>query len=318
MKRSLFIAFLLITFKINSFSQNKIIFEDDFNNNKNDWQLRNDSNFLIEIKNGVLHLEKYQKGRIKTSCFWHHKTIPAFNTLHNFSITLVTRFLSNGNNELVNMQWGNRNNSSSEKKDYNFYSLGFMLQGEVKLNYFDSNWTFFARKNIKTILNEINFNPKQFNKYEYAQKDGFIIFSINNHQLIKQQCKPIPGNNIGFQQCLKSAWEIDKITIRDLGTENNLPQISVTPKLIAATGNELKVYPNPFNNNLQVNFNLDKDETVQLYLIDLNGEILQQQSLKLRKGNQNILLYADVTPGSYVIKVQAGNKKPITSVIIKQ
>lgn len=314
----LFTIFLLIAFKLYAFSQDKIIFEDDFNNNKKGWQLRNDANFLIEIKNGVLHLEKYQKGRTKTSCFWYHKTIPGFNTLHSFSITLSARFISIGDIiELINMEWGNRNDASADKKDYNFYSLGFMPKGEVKVNHFDSNWTFFARKNIKTILEKINFQPKQFNKYELVQKDGYIIFTINENQLFKQQCKPVPGNGIDFQQCLTSAWEIDKIIIRELSAENNLPPPSNTSKLITGAGNELKVYPNPFSNNLRVNFNLDKDEAVQLYLTDIKGDILQQQSLKLKKGNQNISLYADVTPGTYVIKVQAGKEKPMTTEIIK-
>lgn len=58
------------------------------------------------------------------------------------------------------------------------------------------------------------FDAYNINKYELIQKNGFIYFLVNNIELLKQARKPIAGNNIGFQQCLKSAWEIDKIEIR--------------------------------------------------------------------------------------------------------
>ena len=95
--------------------------------------------------------------------------------------------------------------------------------------------------------------------------------------------------------------------------------------LIAANNEEinknnstgLKVYPNPFNNTLHINFELEKEETVHLSLIDINGAVLQEHSRKFTKGFQNMSLDADVSPGTYFIKVEAGNQKSMTATVIK-
>jgi myo-inositol-hexaphosphate 3-phosphohydrolase len=121
---------------------------------------------------------------------------------------------------------------------------------------------------------------------------------------------------------LKSAWEIDKIIVQQLHTgKNNIKDtVSAIPLMSSntPTTNGLKVYPNPFTNIFHVSFQLDKDETVQIHLIDMNGVVLQQHSRKLLKGQQLIRLYADVAPGSYIVKVQAGNTKITTTTVIRQ
>jgi len=82
-------------------------------------------------------------------------------------------------------------------------------------------------------------------------------------------------------------------------------------------GNGLKVYPNPFDNTLHLNFDLEKEATVHIFLIDINGTILQEHTRKLVKGFQNMSLFADVSPGTYIVKVGTGNEKLMTATIIK-
>jgi hypothetical protein len=323
--RGIVFCLLLITFKASVFCQGKILLEDDFRNNKNAWRLQKDSNFLVNIKHGVLHLEKFEKNFTSRGCLWYNKTVQGLNTLNDFSITFYARFVSGGDIfDMIDLQWGMRKEgpAAAGRRNDNLYQLSFLLKGEVKLDYFNSNWNYYVRKDVKAILDGREFKSGTFNKYELVQKDGFVTFSVNDKELLKQLANPIAGNSIGFQQCLKSAWEIDKIIVRQLPARSKVVPAD-SSRTVSLENNpseisSLKVYPNPFVNTLQVHFNLDRDETVQLFLIDINGAILQQHTRKLIKGPQYISMYADVTPGTYIVKLLAGNEKTLTATVVRQ
>jgi len=293
-KRIAFYLFM-VGFSTAIFSQEKILLQDDFLNNKNGWKLQRDSNFLVDIRNGALHLEKTEKNFTHRGCLWYNKTVPGLNTLEDFSITIYARFISGGDIfEMIDLQWGIRDPASIDRRNDNLYQLSLLFRGEVKLDYFNYKWNYYIRKNVKNILNENGFKPGVLNKYELAQQDGFVIFRVNDKELLKQLSDPIPGNSIGFQQCLKSAWEIDRITVRQLNIPDSKTIVADTTATVqldrdnATTGNGLKVYPNPFNNTLHINFELEKEETVHLSLIDINGAVLHEHSRKFTTGFQNM------------------------------
>jgi hypothetical protein len=301
------------------FSQNKILLEDDFNNNKNKWKVQNDTDFVVNINNGFLHLEKKYKNFDRRGCLWYNKTIPDLNTAKNFSIIVYARLVSGGDIfEMFDIQWGYRDNSKRDRRSDSLYQLNLMLKSDVRLDYFNSKWNYYVRKNPQAILKEINFKPGDVNKYELVQKDGIATFLVNDKELLKQATNPITGHFIGFQHCMKSVWEFDKIIVQQLPDTKALSTANTSP--ISLKGdpvkqNEIKVYPNPFINTFYVNFQLEQDATVQLTLIDMNGAILQQHNRQLQKGEQNISLYADVPPGIYIVKVQAGTQVNTTKII---
>lgn len=323
--RLFYILFLVIFSASIAFSQEKI-FEDDFKDNRNGWMLKHDSNFLVDIRNGCLHIEKFQKNFVSRGCLWYSKAIPGLNTGKDFSITFYAKYLTGGDIfDLMDVQWGNRlqpKNPSKPLPENSLYQLNFIMTGEVKLDYFDNNWTYFVRKNIKALLGE-QFDAKKINKYEIAQTDSLVIFRVNDKEVLKQFCNPVSGNSIGFQQCLKTAWEIDRIEIRQ--SENKKPispdtasrRSIVSSEVNYPSDNALKVYPNPFDHDLYVNIYLEKEDNVQLYLVDMNGIIVQQHNKHLPAGIQHIRLYADVPPGSYLLKMQIG-KRILTSTVIRQ
>ena len=301
------------------FSQNKILLEDDFKNNRNKWKLRNDTDFVVNISNGFLHLEKKYKNYDRRGCLWYNRTIPNFNTAKNFSITIYAKLISGGDIfERFDVQWGYRDNSKINRTSDSLYQINLMLKGGLRLDYFNSKWNYNVHKNAQEILKGINFNAANINKYEVVQKDGIVTFLVNDKELLKHATNTIAGNFIGFQHCMKSVWEFDKIivqqqeSIESIATDNTNPiELRGEP----AKQNEIKVYPNPFVNSFYVNFLLEQDATVQLTLLDMNGAILQQHSRKLQKGQQIIPLYADVPPGIYLIKVQAGTLVNTTKII---
>ena len=190
------------------------IFEENFNDNTRRWSIRNDTNFIVKIRDGVLHLEKLEKNFTHRGCQWYSKIIPGFNTLNNFSITYYIKFISGGDIfDEIDFLWGDMKRDAKGNSNSNIYQFNFFLKGEVRLNHFNSKWDYPPNRSIKHLLGS-NFDPHRSNKYELIQKDGFVYFQINGVEVLKQECNPISGNSIGFQQCLKSAWEIDKIEIR--------------------------------------------------------------------------------------------------------
>jgi len=309
-----------------AFSQDKILLKEDFKNNKNAWHLQKDSNFLVEINKGVLHLQKFEKNRIKNGCLWYNKIIPGLNTLKDFSITIYARYLSGGDIfEMIDFQWGTRDKTIAGSNT-SLYQFNFFLNGEVRLDYFNKRWNYFVKKDVKLLINHHSFKPGVLNKYEIVQKAGFTTFSINGNEYFKQPYNPIAGNSIGFQQCLKSAWEIDKIIVKQLGETVATPVVTDTTNYSSdkiansspAVENVLKVYPNPFINDINVSFTLEKEETVQVYFIDMSGAILQQHTKKIPAGPQRFPLYAEVPAGSYIIKLQFANGKTLTATVVKQ
>jgi hypothetical protein len=317
MKKLLY-CLLLTSLTLPLFSQNKTLLKDDFNNNKNKWKLQNDTDFIVNISNGFLHLEKKYKNFDRRGCLWYNRTIPNFNTAKNFSITIYAKLVSGGDKfENFDVQWGYRNNSKKDRRSDSLYQLNLMLKGAVRLDYFNSKWNYYVQKDPQAILKESNFNPGDVNKYELVHKDGLVTFLVNDKEILKQATNPIDGNSIGFQHCMKSAWEFDKIIVQQLAdtSENAARAVAIPLNGEPAKQNEIKVYPNPFVNTFYVNFQLEQDAGVQITLLDMNGAILQQHNRKLQKGEQNISLYADVTPGIYIIKVQAGTQVNTTKII---
>lgn len=213
--KSIFVGiFFLLLIQLTSFGQETILLKDDFTDNKMGWRQRKDSNFRVTVKDGVLHLEKFQKNFTSRGCLWYSKTIQGLNTLNNFSVIFSAKFLSGGDIfEEIDFQWGDMKRDVNGNSKANLYQVNFFLQGEVRLDHFNSKWDYFPKRSIKHLLGN-NFDPHQINKYELIQRDGFIYFQINGVEVLKQKGDPVPGNSIGFLQCLKSAWEIDKIEIR--------------------------------------------------------------------------------------------------------
>ena len=76
---------------------------------------------------------------------------------------------------------------------------------------------------------------------------------------------------------------------------------------ITPTG--LKAWPNPMNNELNMQFHLTEAGTVQAQLTDLAGRVVHSQSAPFSVGNQQWQLQpsAAVSNGSYILTVRSGN-----------
>ncbi len=314
--RKLLFFLLIASLPSAALCQDKVLVSENFKNNKKGWCLQKDSSFSVEINEGVLRWEKFTKNFDDRGCLWYRQDIKGFNTLQDFSITIVAKFLSGGDHtDLFDLQWGAWD-KQIQSKATGIYQLNFFLKGDVKLDYFNKGWNYSLRQQAKELLEKKLYLPNQYNKYEIIQKDGFIIFNINDKQYFKQFVSPISGNSIGIQGCLKSAWAIDKIIVRQLRSKKvNTPiftqDFAGTDSLAPGgkgTNDVLKVYPNPFTNEFTVAVETDQASKATLELFDVQGNLLQGYDRKLDAGHHNMRMYADVPPGSYILKLTIGTK----------
>ena len=86
--------------------------------------------------------------------------------------------------------------------------------------------------------------------------------------------------------------------------------ITIIPTTInIAEVNNIKVFPNPFNDRLYINYN--QSESLNYKIVDLNGNILMQQKL-----NNNFIITDDLRLGVYSLVIYNKNIN-ITKKIIK-
>lgn len=81
---------------------------------------------------------------------------------------------------------------------------------------------------------------------------------------------------------------------------------------------ELKVYPNPFKNSLQVSFYLNKQSLVEISIVDLSGKIVYRENPRsLTVGKYDITIHPNLQLGAYLLTLNC-NGQVKSTVIVKQ
>ncbi|HAH54494.1 MAG TPA: hypothetical protein DCM02_04210 [Flavobacterium sp.] len=340
------------------YGQEKIVLNENFNNNRNSWDLRPTSKeFKVTIEKGVLHLEKFHKNFDNRGCLWYSKEVEGFDTSKNFSIVVKAKQISNGDfTDVLDIQWGVSSKININKTAM-LYQLNIFMSGEVRLDFFQKKWDNFNKVNIKKKLDEMDFDPKANNRYEILQEDAFVSLKINEKEVYKQYVFPIEGSSIGFQHCLKGAWEIDQIVVSQLlpisrnivinetdslkiklvesqipnalnvttidNTELTINNVAAISKPIEEQGlkvfkkEELVIYPNPFKEAFNVKFNLDKDGSVDLYVFSIHGQLMKTENKYFHKGEQSFLVELNVPIGVYIVRVITKNNENLYKRIVR-
>jgi len=73
---------------------------------------------------------------------------------------------------------------------------------------------------------------------------------------------------------------------------------------VKATDETIDVYPNPFNNRINVKISIKKAETVTLRLFDIFGKTISVMQSVLAEGLNNIELQTgDIPNGMYILEI---------------
>lgn len=198
-------------------TEQKVIFRDNFRNNKHRWQLISDEEFYVEIANKAISFQKKTKNRINNYCLWYEKTIPKFNTARDFIISFEAEIISaddvsNG----FDFQWGKKDemNDSTRIKPV-WFQLDFSLD-RIRLAKFNNGWEYYNQVYYKKAdsLFQLKYGMKY--RYEIIQKDKIVSVKINDVIVYSKEIEPIAGQSIGVQQCLKGQWRMSKLRILQL------------------------------------------------------------------------------------------------------
>lgn len=202
-----------------------IVFFDNFSDNSKKWKLLKRGEFLLDISDGVLHLNKTHSNSENNGCMWYSKQIDNFNSANDFVVSFDAKINSTDDidNAGFDFQWGDLNNE--------LYQVYISIKGDVSIKYFkkDKGWS-------ETIVSSFYINPViennawgrgcvvsgRCNDFSQTTKNHFDIFQIgnnclvfiNNKKVVDVEIEKINGSKIGFQQCLKVDWELDNLEIR--------------------------------------------------------------------------------------------------------
>jgi hypothetical protein len=184
----------------------KVIFADDFTDNSKKWKLVSNKEFKLVITHGYLRINKYKRNRVSNGCLWYRKAINGLDTSRDFSISFDARIIKSDDvSNSIDFQWGNLNDD--------LYQLTISKEGIVRLNRFNgqqkSRWSYLHSENTKSIRKGTLYNRITI----YQQFDYCQIF-INDELVLGCNLERIPGNYIGFQQCVKVKWDMDNLEIR--------------------------------------------------------------------------------------------------------
>ena len=110
------------------------------------------------------------------------------------------------------------------------------------------------------------------------------------------------------------AWNVS--TIGDY--QYNESSLNVQEWLNSANAWEVVIFPNPTSTNLNVRYNLPKEDVITIALFDMQGKLILQKSLgkQVSGEQQQTLDVSNLPEGSYVCHIK-GQHQTVTKTVIK-
>ncbi|HNJ57423.1 MAG TPA: hypothetical protein PKG56_03435 [Chitinophagaceae bacterium] len=216
-KNAMFLLSILISFVL--YGQKKIIFKDNFVNNKNRWKLEKaDDEFSVRIKDKALYFKKNHRNAVNNGCLWFEKNIRKFKAEKNFIITFYAKILSSDDvSNGFDFQWGKieEDTNTSSSISTSLYQLDFGLT-DMRLSKFDNinGWTYYDWSDSYTETLNYTLQYGILYKYEIIQRNDTLTVLINDKIVYALPIKPQDGKSIGVQQCLKSHWLLSRLSIK--------------------------------------------------------------------------------------------------------
>jgi hypothetical protein len=131
---------------------------------------------------------------------------------------------------------------------------------------------------------------------------------------------------------ISSRMAMDLIT--EASSESAVPPVTSMPLPVTGTiqqgreiaperlGNDVRVFPNPFNETVVVNITSEKEKTVTLRLLDMAGREVMRKPAGIVKGSVTVTLnavdLAKTVPGVYILQVLSNGKQEKTFKLIKR
>ena len=97
-----------------------------------------------------------------------------------------------------------------------------------------------------------------------------------------------------------------------------VPSVSVPSYRKPAVDNALKVYPNPTNDKVTIDFTLSKDEQVQLNIIDITGKVVSSTNIGNRDSglHSEIINCSNLPSGMYFVNLKTNTQNKTAKIIV--
>ncbi|TAE01269.1 MAG: caspase family protein [Bacteroidetes bacterium] len=233
---TLFILGIFLNSKI-AFSQNNIVFQDNFEDNKNEWGMKNDPNFYSSIYNGSYLIKCRKKGM----AWWEYKAIN-FNPTQDFLLESNMRQFEGNITNGYGFAFGVKDNK-------NFYTFVVNGQGAFKV----AKWENGIMQNLKdwTSANAYILPLGKNNKLGIRKQDKKMYFYVNDNLVYAGAIGDLFGNNMGFIVYDDMGIAVNDILLKN--NENSNAQTLVMLETFADNANNWKIVDNEISYTMMDN-----------------------------------------------------------------
>lgn len=177
-----------------------------------------------------------------------------------------------------------------------------------------------------TISNKLDLNSFEFissshpvtvkiesEKYLYFYLDNIqLVDSVHNepksHGFIKFRIRPVSSVIIGDSIINTASIYFDyNLPVKTNSTLNLFATLVVTGITELINGNNIKLYPNPANNEIYYRFKDPLPGTIQIKIHSINGNLIKTYKINTSQQNGSIKLN-NLIPGVYIIQMESRNK----------
>ena len=199
-RQKIYIDYLKVLQSKSSYSNinSSYLFYDDFLDNRNDWDIVNNSSVKLKIQNGY-YIFKHKKNK-GASLYWHKVRI---NKNRDFKITTAVKHMSGVDSYLYGIMWGEDSDNS--------YVFGISANGQYLYGKeVNGNWKTLAGWTKSPYINQGNVRNTIS-----VKKEGDNLKLIINSQVVEVvPFEFFSGNNVGFYVGGKETLYFDYLKVR--------------------------------------------------------------------------------------------------------
>ncbi|MBL7934507.1 MAG: trypsin-like peptidase domain-containing protein [Bacteroidia bacterium] len=198
------------------------IFEENFNNNNNEWDLYSSDKSISKIKNGVFELESYTKSGTA-----RYISLPI--NSEDFTIESTLNLEKLVNEQKVGIIFG--------FKDWDNYNYFLLSNGGMYIGYVYEG---ISADKVEGMFAS-SFQKGKKNSIKLITTDDKMIFTINGE--VQYTCArfSLVGSNIGFVISGKGSVTIDDLICKEINYKNSSVSVSKSDYEVKATGSGILI-----------------------------------------------------------------------------
>ena len=204
----------------------KIIWEDDFTTNKNNWATSSNEKAILEVKNN-----RYYFDHVRASGGWSSTKVIDIDTSKDFEIESKILKISGIKNNGFGFTFGRKDSD-------NQFVFSITSNGSYAIDqYKDGKYTAIKDWTTSTHIKTGNY---AYNTLKIKKERGFIKFYVNDRYLTLYTHKPFMGNRFGFVVYNNQKIAITNLKVKYINQKSDTKK--TVPTIVASGENVLTEY----------------------------------------------------------------------------